>query len=281
MLNFIDTSNMDQNTLDSVLKDMQKTIEKPKQTRADELAAEAKILKQLYDFFAVPSNLLRINPISPVNSTPTEYFAITLPDGSTLNAMDQVLARVVDRVVFEMEWTEKTFRGRKDPKNVLMEKLKAVQKGETYLYKNRLSDLCIELEGLTERIGISRERLIYHVQNLRKLEQEKEIAESILPKKILMSEMYLSSLQNPDVLDSIREYMEAALPKVDIEILNLRHKITSLSRGIDFITKDAEDLNRTLNTDMKKLKELLNSKPISLWPKQDKKDWRMYKKRHI
>lgn len=282
MLNFIDTSSVDINVLQEVLKSMKNTIEEPKSTRTDELLAEAKILKQLYDFFNVPQNLLKISnstTVNPPKEEYTEYFAIVMADNSTLNAMEQVLSRVAERVAYELLWNEHTFRGKKSPKDVLLKKLLSIQKNESYLYKGRLAELCLNLEGRTERIGQLRDKLIYHVQNMRKLQEESEIAEELLPKKIKTAESYRTSIDNPDVLESIKDYMLASLPKLEIEIGHLKRKIEYIDRGMTFIRKDFQELNAGLEKELNELNTLINSKPISLWPKKEKTDLREFRKR--
>jgi methyl-accepting chemotaxis protein len=273
MLEFLDSGKVDRNVAKEVLKSMKETIKSTKNTRKDELITEATIIKQLYDFFNVPQNLLKVNTGSAkfFDDSYTEYFAITLPDSSTLNAEDQVLSRIAKRVCYELSWNKHTFRGNKEPEKILLTKLKTIQKNENYLRKGKLAELCITLESKLDRIADLKEKSMGSFQNIKKLREELKLAVDILPKKVQIAEAYKLSIDNPDTLDSIKSYMEKALPRIEEEIQHLMRKITALNNGIEQITKSFQTLDDMLVKELNELKNLTTSKPISLWPKKGKK----------
>ena len=73
--------------------------------------------------------------------------------------------------------------------------------------------------------------------------------------------------------------MLSSLPKLEIEIGHLKRKIEYIDRGMAFIRKDFQELNAGLEKELNELNTLINSKPISLWPKKEKTDLRKFRKR--
>ena len=251
------------------LKELSRIIEEPKQTRTAELIAESKVLGILVTHFKVPSNLLKMRSVTKTDDlSDTDFFSIVLPNGETEDATAQVISRVAEKVAKALSWTSFTFRGRKNPVDVIKKKLLTIQKTVDYEKKSKLADLCMKLERCCDELRNITDDQVRIFQNVKFFNDELEKTNNLIEKRVSLIESFEITVDNPDALESIREYMGAKLPLLLQERTQMYKKVEFIKEQKAILDNEFTANNIRIFNLRETILDIINHKPVSLWPKK-------------